>query len=239
MGCTPGQAATGECYSDEYPVHSVTLSHDYWLDATEVTQAEFEAVMGYAPSHFSGCGTDCPVEMVTWYESAAYANALSASEGLSACYSCSGSGASVTCDGPSDPYACSGYRLPTEAEWENAARCGTDLVFSGSDDMDVVAWTEETSGGSTRPVGGLPANACGLFDMSGNVYEWVEDWFDAGYYGDSPATDPAGPSSSSTRVQRSGSWDDGFADARVARRSRSFANDRVFNLGVRLARTVP
>ena len=114
MGCTPGQES---CEADETPVRSTTLTHNYYMGRTEVTQDQFAAVMGYNSSAFSGsCGSTDPVEQVSWHEAAAFANGVSAAEGLAQCYICTGSGTSVTCSPPSSVYSCAGYRLPTEAD---------------------------------------------------------------------------------------------------------------------------
>jgi sulfatase modifying factor 1 len=243
MGCTPAQAATGDCESDESPVHTVTLTQDFYMGATEVTQGEFESLMGYNPSDFDSCGSDRPVESLNWYESAAYANALSSSEGLDSCYTCTGSGSGVSCSPVSesdpDPYSCEGYRLPTEAEWEYAARAGTDLVYAGSDDLDAVAWTSATSGGTPHAVGSLSPNGWGLYDMSGNVWEWTGDWYDGSTYDRGDSVDPVGASTGSYRVNRGGSWNNPPRNARVAFRDRNTPDNRYNTLGLRLLRTIP
>ncbi|MEC8424124.1 MAG: SUMF1/EgtB/PvdO family nonheme iron enzyme, partial [Myxococcota bacterium] len=235
MGCTPGQSS---CGSDESPVMPVTLTRNYYVSQTEVTQGQYQALMGTNPSYFSSCGTDCPVEMVSWYMAAAYANALSAAEGLSECYACTGSGASVSCDLAVSFYACEGYRLPTEAEWEGAARCGEDLLYAGSNTLNDVAWYTSTSGGRSRLVGGRDANACGLHDMSGNVWEWVHDGYNASFYAGSGRTDPLSESGS-TRSIRGGGWNTTNAHRlRSAYRTDDSPALAYDNLGFRLARTV-
>jgi formylglycine-generating enzyme len=176
---------------------------------TEVTQEQYEAVMGSNPSNFKG--PDLPVERVTWYEAVEYCNELSRQEGLDPCYS--GSGASMLCD-----FTANGYRLPTEAEWEYACRAGTETDFhtgnmthSGSSPLDPAldraGWYFGNSGSTTHPVGEKEPNAFGLYDMHGNVWEWCWDWYASDYYASSPAEDPRGPASGSDRVVRGGSWD--------------------------------
>lgn len=193
--------------------------------------------MGYNPSALTDCGADCPVETVSWYEAAAYTNAVSAAAGLTECYACTGAGSDVVCDVAVDPYDCEGYRLLTEAEWEGAARCGTDVTYAGSNDVSAVAWTSANSGGTKHAVGGLDSNACGLRDLSGNVWEWTGDYY--GEYGSAPATDPAGPATGSGRVIRGGGFGGGAADARVAERAGRYGEYGYDALGFRLGRTDP
>ena len=230
MGCTTGQA---NCGTGEYPVHTVTLTHDFFLGATEVTQGEYQVVIGSNPSSYPSCGASCPVDHVSWYDVAEFANALSAADGLDNCFACSGG----TCTTLGDPYTCTGYRLPTEAEWEFAARAGTDLLYAGSDTLDDVGWHNSNSGYNPHPVAQKEPNAWGLYDMSGNVMEWVWDRY-AGY-SSSPVSDPAGPQSGSSRVNRGGSWLYNPVSARVAYRQGNNPSDRGYSLGFRLARTVP
>ena len=233
MGCTDGQR---DCGRDE-PEHSVTLTHDYFVGVTEVTQWQFEAAMGYNPSGFSGCGASCPVETVSWYESAAYANALSSSAGLMDCYTCTGRGSQVECDVAVDPYDCDGYRLLTEAEWEGAARCGEDLSYAGSDDILEVGWISDNSGSTPHAAAGLAPNACGLYDMTGNAWEWTQDWYHA--YDSGAATDPGGPSVGSERVKRGGGWSGSAFYAHVSRRHNGSAGYGDVSYGFRLSRSSP
>jgi formylglycine-generating enzyme required for sulfatase activity len=237
MGCTPGQEATGFCEDDEYPMHTVTLTRDFWLGQTAVTQSEYEAIMGYNPSAFTECGSDCPVDEASWHEAAAYVNALSESEGLENCYACTGSGPTVGCSPIVNPYECEGYRLSTEAEWEYAARCGEDTAFAGSDDEDTVAWHAFNSGDTTHPVASLTPNACDLYDMSGNVWEWTGDWYSSSYYSSSPSTDPIGAGSGDSRAKRGGPWFSVPRDVRLANRVPYFPVGIEGIFGFRVAKT--
>jgi formylglycine-generating enzyme required for sulfatase activity len=145
----------------------------------------------------------------------------------------------VNCTAPSDPYGCTGYRLPTEAEWEGAARCGEDLLYAGSDVVDEVAWYEDNTVLPTHAVGGLAPNACGLYDMSGNVHEWVNDWYENEAYSGGAATDPTGPSSRTYRVMRGGGRYSEPYGVTVADRNYWEPGDRQRTLGIRLVRTAP
>ncbi len=237
MGCTAAQQADGNCEADESPVHSVTLTKDFWVGETEVTQGQWQALMGNNPSDFGTCGTDCPVENVDWYGALAFANAVSLAEGLAECYTVNGT--SVSVNSPTGSiYDCDGYRLPTEAEWEYAARAGTDLLYAGSNTVGDVAWYDGNNTYSTHPVATKQPNDWGLYDMSGNVYEWAWDWYDSSYYSVSPSADPEGPSSGTYRVSR-GSYYSTSSGLRVADRSRFAPDYRGYRLGLRLARTVP
>ena len=193
----------------EQPVTQVRISRGFWLGKHEVTQAEWQGVMGTNPSWFSGCG-QCPVEEVSWNDAQEFIGSLNGRAGGNR------------------------YRLPTEAEWEYAARAGTTGDRYGN--LGAIAWCGENSGDRTHPVGGKAANAFGLHDMLGNVYEWVQDWH-GGYPGGS-VTDPRGPGSDSYRVYRGGGW--GFAShCRSSFRDSHPPGSRLILLGFRLLRTVP
>jgi len=176
-----------------------------------------------------------------------FANKLSALEGLEACYDIhqvevtrkmrKAGDDGVRVSWPNER-ACTGYRLPTEAEWEYAARAGQSTTYSGSNELGEVAWYKDNSGNKTHPVAQKRANSWGLYDMSGNVLEWVWDWYDEGYYQSSSSIDPAGPNTGSRRVLRSSSLANGGSSARIAIRGSNTPFNRNFLLGFRLSRSV-
>ena len=191
--------------------HEVRISQGFWMGKYEVTQGEWESVMGANPSFFDECGSRCPVEMVSWNDLQEFIRRLNERE--------TGRG-----------YR---YRLPTEAEWEYAARAGTTGARYG--ELDEVAWYSDNSGHSTHPVGQKRANAWGLHDMLGNVWEWTGDWY--GWYLSGSVTDPHGPSTGSSRVARGGSWYDDAGYVRSAYRFSYSPGNRYNAFGFRLVRT--
>jgi formylglycine-generating enzyme required for sulfatase activity len=216
--------------SDDEVLHSVTISHDFEMEVTDVTQLQWFLVMGYNPSYFKSqnyCqsdyininGTDLcpnnPVEQVSWDDTQSFIAKLNQGN---------------------DGYT---YRLPTEAEWEYAARAGTQTAYYFGDDpaqLDANGWYTNNSGSQTHAVGGKTANAFGLYDMAGNVWEWAQDYY--GPYSNSRVTDPTGASSGSTRVVRGGGWYGyGAQDCRSAVRGYVGAGGRRYVLGFRLVRT--
>lgn len=217
--------------SDEKPVHSVTVS-DYYIGKYEVTQKEWQEIMGNNPSNWKG--DNLPVEKVSWYDAVEFCNKKSRAEGLTHCYT--GSGENTKCN-----FSANGYRLPTEAEWEYAARGGSESenansrLYSGSNNIDDVAWYSSNSNSKTHPVGGKKPNELGIYDMTGNVWEWCWDW--KGSYGSSSQTNPRGPSSGSYRVIRGGSWIYFASRCRVAIRNNYHPDYSYGGLGFRLVRT--
>ena len=215
MGATAEQTGA---YSDEKPAHQVTLS-DYYIGQTEVTQALWEAVMGETPTSDDdqwgpeiGLGDNYPAYYISYNDVLSFISKLNSLTGRT-------------------------FRMPTEAEWEYAARGGNKSKgyrYSGGNTLDNVGWYEENSGEKTHPVAQKSANELGLYDMSGNVYEWCSDWY--GSYSSSSQTNPKGPRTVSGRVMRGGGWDYSYATScRVAFRSMVSSSNRYDISGVRLA----
>jgi formylglycine-generating enzyme required for sulfatase activity len=212
-----------------------------------VTQALWTLLMGLNPAAFqTGAGAyDRPVERVSWLDAVRFCNALSAKQGLRPAYTVGAGDASGVPDDLAEllrpevavDWTADGFRLPTEAEWECAARAGTTHVYAGGDDVDAVAWHRGNSGSTTHPVGRKHANAWGLHDMSGNVWEWCHDLH--GAYPDDTAVDPIGPAFGPDRVRRGGSWGSESGSARVANRKKNDPGHRHVYLGFRLSRTIP
>lgn len=189
-----------EMFEDELPVHDVTLS-DYFIGTYEVTQSEWLAVMGANPSQVRG-DLSKPVESITWFDAINFCNKLSEKEGFKPCYTI-GRNNHVAFD-----QAANGYRLPTEAEWEYAAKGGSHskgYVYAGSNNLDEVAWYKDNSTGSTHVTGLKKPNELGLYDMSGNVWEWCWDWY-GNSYNDVMGANPTGVAQGVERCRRGGGW---------------------------------
>ncbi|MDR0554294.1 MAG: formylglycine-generating enzyme family protein [Treponema sp.] len=227
------------------PVHSVTVS-SFNMGKYEVTQAQYEAVMGTNPASGRGVGDSYPVYNVSWYDAIAFCNKLSMREGLTPAYTISGStdpagwGTVPTSDdstwnGVTVNWNASGYRLPTEAEWEYACRAGTTTAYNTGDAItDSTGWYSGNSGNTTHAVGQKLENVFGLYDMHGNVFEWCWDRYEI--YDNAAQTDPHGPSAGSSRILRGGSWLSGDKHLRSASRGPSAPASREGIFGFRLAR---
>lgn len=232
---------------EDETAHTVTVS-DYYISKFEVTQAEYQAIMGENPSAFTG--DDFSVERISWMDAIQYCNTRSVQEGLTPAYAVDGQ--NVSWD-----RSANGYRLPTEAEWEYACCAGTETPFNTETSIsadEANYWGHypylivdnyfsqgdlETKPGvyrqTTVPVGSFEPNAWGLYDMHGNVGEWVWDWY--GSYETAEQTDPTGPASGTLRVNRGGGWNDFAKNLRSAYRATLPPDSASFNIGLRLVRS--
>ena len=261
----------GDLWSGCRPVHTVILTNDYYIGKTEVTFNEYDAYCEAAglekPSDYSsvkggymGRGNK-PVINLSWYDAIAYCNWLSEQEGLAKAYDSDGNLLDKNGQQTTDITQVEGYRLPTEAEWEYAARGGhkstEDYKYPGSNVLDEVGWYWKNSGvkilegayddcdndtmkankNGTQKVGQKVPNELGLYDMGGNVLEWCQDYMGIEYYNESPTENPVNLNSSPYRVLRGGSWGDDAICCRVARRSAAGPSDNVVGRGLRVART--
>lgn len=246
MGSTAG-------HDSEKPLHKVTISKGFFMGKTEVTWAEWKAVMGLDKNPGIFTGDNLPIERVRWYDAVVYCNKRSIQEGLTPCYTKGretnpdnwgkvpteddAGWDAITCD-----FTANGYRLPTEAEWEYAARAGDtttdEKVWSGTrvdSALKDFAWYNGNSGNKTHEVGTKKANSFGLYDMTGNVWEWCWDW--DGSYSAGETTDPTGPASGVNRTSRGGSWYS-FTDYSTVSRRYSVPPSTRFNyLGFRVVRS--
>ena len=226
MGCSASTQYA--CNSIESPTHQVTLTQAFYMGRYEVTQAQWTATMGSNPSYFQGASypdaASRPVERVSW---------------------------NMIASGSTSFMSLTGLRLPTEAEWEYAYRAGTTTAFHSyalsptegqpngfNDDtlLGNIAWYSSNSGGQTHAVGGKFANGFGLHDMSGNVWEWCQDWYGSTYYASSPLTNPTGPATGIGRLLRGGSWYYDSSYCRGSRRNDDFPVNTLYDVGFRVVR---
>ncbi len=194
----------------EHPAHPVTMTQPFYMGKYDVTQEQYQAVIGTNPSHFKG--QDNPVETVSWDDAQAFCNKVT-------------------------EQTKAGVRLPTEAEWEYACRAGTTTEFYSGDlesDLDRVAWYVANSKGTTHPVGQKESNKFVLYDMHGNVWQWCQDWYGEDYYSKAPAENPQGADHSASRLLRGGSWKFGPMICRSARRLRRAPDYRYDVIGFRV-----
>lgn len=243
--------------TDREVQHEVTLTHAMRVGVFEVGSAQYASIMGYDPTTRPCEDASCPVESLSWHQAAAFTVAASEAAGLTACYACEGDAAAVTCAPTRSPYACSGYRLPTEAEWEYYGRagatgafasgggipeglerdCSEDLTLDNGTRMSDVAWW---CGNVTapQPAGGRPPNAWGLYDITGNVHEWTTDWYSATWYLEPEANvpDPEGPAEGVEKVRRGGGFDYDPWRLRLAYRGWHVPDEPGGNVGFRVVR---
>ena len=208
------QMGSNDGSDDEKPIHTVTVT-GFYIGKYEVTQKQWKEIMGSNPSSFKDCD-NCPVESVSWNDVQNFLKKLNEKTG-------------------------GNYRLPTEAEWEYAARGGNKTngyKYSGSNSVDDVAWYTSNSGSKTHTVGTKQANELGIYDMSGNVWEWCGDWYDKDYYKNSPENNPKGASSGLNRVLRGGSWAVDAGGCRSANRLRINPGSTALDVGFRICLSV-
>ncbi len=230
-----GSPASELCRDPNEARHRVTLTQAFYIAIHETTQDEWQAAMGDNPSYFFECGGDCPVEWVSWREAIEFCNRLSEIEGYTPAYTING-------DDVAWDQSANGYRLPTEAEWEYACRAGTTTsLYNGmiSDCFvdsicDGNAWYYGTSDISTHPVMQKTPNSWGLYDISGNVWEWCWDWYEDNLEG--PAIDPTGPLTGTDRVRRGGAWNVLARFLRSANRYFFMPDRGRSNTGIRVVR---
>ena len=213
----------------EKPVHEVTIS-DFYISKTEITQKEWIEITSNNPAKY--WADEQPVESISWKDAINYCNARSLLEGLTPCYTTDGG--KTICD-----FSANGYRLPTEAEWEYAARGGIankNFKYSGSTNINDVAWYDKNSSNITHPVAQRQPNDLGIYDMCGNVWEFCWDYFNENYYSQSPRQDPAGPELGDERIMRGGAWSDDAYFNRIFFRNHYKENARGSNVGLRVVR---
>lgn len=252
------QMGSNEGYSNNKPVHEVTITKPFYMGKYEVTQAEYEKYCSYgssSPSSSYGDGDNYPAYYVSWYDALVYCNKRSMAEELTPCYSINGStdpadwgdvptSSNSTWNAVVCNWNANGYRLPTEAEWEYAARAEDNtvdsLTYSGTSDVNKLgeyAWYSSNSNSTTHEAGTKLPNEFGLYDMSGNVWEWCWNWYTNSYDAEAEGgSDPTGSSAGSDRVRRGGSWYFDSGDCAVSFRDYGSPSYRGRYLGFRVVR---
>lgn len=241
--------AFGGRHEDER-LHKVTITKSYYLGKYEVTQEIWTKITGKKPFTFPNCGPKCPVESITWCDAVIFANLFSAQQKLDPVYSLKGQKTVFTVDMfGMDQMKCSGfaarvqanhnangYRLPTEAEWVHAAKAKGKNRYAGSDNPDLVSWYRKTSNHRPHHIGKLQPNQWGLYDMTGNVWEWC--WNNHAQHPEEDQIDPMGPKSGHSRLLKGGAWDFNAPGGRLDNRNRRGPYYKDYATGLRLARSV-
>lgn len=222
------RGSSGHGHPDEVPLKTIRLNASIWISVVPITQGIYSTIMGFNPS--ARCDLQRPVEMISWFDALEFCNTLSKLEGLDPVYHLQNEGSPIC------KWNLNGYRLPTEAEWEVAARASDNTMFSGSDASKMVAWTLENAHNKTQPVRRRRPNGWGIYDMSGNVWEWCWDCYDSKYYQDSPKDDPKGPRTAETNVLRGGAATLPADRARVSNRYHLPPDTRDATVGFRVVR---
>lgn len=212
---------------DEKPVRNVTISRDFYISKYEITKQQFKSVTGFVPGDYKA--NNLPADSISWRMAVEFCNSLSVIQGYDIYYYINGDTV-ATID------SANGWRLPTEAEWEYACRAGSNKDFGGTGDLNDMGWYDANSGFKPHLVGSKEANAFGLYDMHGNVWEWCWDFYSANYYSMNENDDPQGPESGARRIARGGAWNSGNSLARSS--NRTYNESFIGSTGFRIVRNI-